>query len=248
VPDFYPAIIHHQNPGPGGTTIRKGGATYLDLIVHTTGGFAGPFTITAEGLPKGVHMAPTTLQNESRGVIVFWADADAADVVGPVRLTATAKRGDETITREVRPYSRVWNSTDLNSSRPTRELVLAVREAAPFAVTPAEQATVEAGKKVEVKVACARLWPEFKGAVTLTPLSFPGPIKMGTMSVAEGKNDATITIEAQPNTRPGEYTLTLQGQAQVPFAKDPKATTRPNTLVSLPSRPITLVVTAAVKK
>src|SRR5205085_2058643 len=95
VPDFYPAVIHHQNPGPGGTTVRRGGATYLDVIVHNKEGFIGPVTITAEGLPEGLHAAPTTINGDNRGVVVLWADADAADWVGPVKLTATAKRGDE---------------------------------------------------------------------------------------------------------------------------------------------------------
>jgi hypothetical protein len=247
VPDFYPAVIHHQNPGPGGTTVRRGGAAYLDVIIHNKEGFNGPVTITAEGLPEGLHAAPTTINNDSRGVLVLWADADAPDWVGQVKLTATAKRGDETITREVRPYTRVWNSTDLNSSRPTRELVVAVRGDAPFAVTPtSERIEVEAGKKVELTVKCERLWPEFKGSVNLQPLAFPGPIKMGTLSVAEGKTEATVVIEAQANARPGEYTLAVQAQAQVPFAKDPKAT-RPNTLVAVPSRPVIVVVRAARK-
>ena len=47
LPDFFPAVIHHQNPGPGGTTIPKGGAVHLDVVVHNTGGFNGPFTIAA---------------------------------------------------------------------------------------------------------------------------------------------------------------------------------------------------------
>ena len=71
VPDFYPAVIHHQNPGPGGTNIRKGGASYLDFIVHMKDGFSGPITVTAGDLPKGLHFAPTTINNDNRGVLVF---------------------------------------------------------------------------------------------------------------------------------------------------------------------------------
>jgi hypothetical protein len=244
VPDFYPAVIHSQDPGPGGTTVRRGGAAYLDVVIHNTGGFNGPLTITAEGLPTGLHVAPTMINSDNRGVVVLWADAEAADWVGPVKLLATAKRGTETFTREVRPYTRVWNSTDLNSSRPTRELVVAVRgEPAPFAVTPAaERLEAEAGKKVEVRVKCERLWPDFKGSVNLQPLSFPGPVKMGTVTVAEGKGEAAVTLEVQPNARPGEYTLAMQCQAQVPFARDPKPGVKPSTLVTAPSRPVTLVV------
>ena len=249
VPDFFPAVIHQQNPGPGGTTVRKGGATYLDVVIHTTGGFGGPVTITADGLPKGLHVAPTTINNDTRSVLVLWADKDAPDWVGPIQLTATGKSGDVVSTREVRPYTRVWNSTDLNSSRPTRELVVAVSgETTPFALTPAvERIEVEAGKKVDLQVKCARLFPEVKGKLNIIPLSFPGPIKMAPVTVAEDKTDVTVTLEVQAGARPGEYTIALTGQAQVPFAKDPKATARPNTLVPLPSRPVTVVVVAAKK-
>jgi hypothetical protein len=242
-PDFYPAVIHHQNPGPGGTTTRKGGANYLDVVIHNKEGFSGQVTITAEGLPKGLHVAPTFINNSDRGVVVLWADGDAPEWVGPIKLTAVGKVGERVITREVRPYTRVWNSTDLNSSRPTRELVVAIAGGpAPFALTPAaEKLEAVAGKKVDVVVKCERLWPDFKGAVTLIPLSLPSGVKMNTATIAADRGEATVTLEVQANARPGEYTVVLTGQGQVPVAKDGKA--KANTLVPLPSRPITLVVT-----
>lgn len=247
VPDFFPAVIHHQNPGPGGTTIHKGGAVYLDVITHNTGGFNGAITITAESLPKGLHAVPTTI-NDSRAVFVLWADKDASDWVGPIKLTATAKRDGETIGREVRPYTRVWQSTDLNSSRPTRELIVAVRESTPFTVVPAiERIEIEAGKKADVKFKCERHWPDFKAKVDLQALAFPGPIRMGSSSIADGKDEATVTFDVQAGARPGEYTVSLQCQGQVPFARDEKSA-KANNLVSLPSRPVTIVVLPAAKK
>ena len=163
--------------------------------------------------------------------------------------SSRAAGGDETIVREVRPYSRVWNSADLNSSRPTRELMVAVRETAPFNVAPAlERIEIEAGKKVELKLKCERLWPDFKAKIDLQALSFPGPIKMNAVSIAETQSEATATFEVQAGARPGEYTVALQCQAQVPFAKDLKAGAKPNTLVALPSRPITIAVKAPAKK
>jgi len=211
-------------------------------------GFAGPVTITAEGLPKGLHFTPTTINNDTRGVLVLWADKDAPDFFGPIKLIATAKRGEETITREVRSYTRVWNTTDPSSSRPSREVVVGVAETAPFAIAPAiEKLEVEAGKKVEVVIKCERHLADFKGAVTLIPLSIPNSIKMGTTTIPEGKTEATITLEIQPNMRAGEYTLVFTGQGQVPFVKDSKPSARPNTLVPVPSRPLTLVVLSAAK-
>jgi hypothetical protein len=242
VPDFYPAVIHSQNPGPAGITVGRGGAAYLDVVIHNKEGFNESITIIAEDLPKGLHAAPTKINND-RGVIVLWADAEATDWVGPIKLTATSKRGEETLIREVRPYTRVSTSTQLSSSRPMRQLVVAIRETAPFHVSPTiERVEVEAGKKVELKLQCQRLWPDFKSPVNVTPLDFPGSIKTGTLSIPADKTEATATFDVQLNAKPGEYVLALQTQAQVPFTKDPKAASKPNTLVTLPSRPITLVV------
>src|SRR5262249_12806366 len=143
----------------------------------------------------------------------------------------------------VRPYTRVWTDPNLGSSRPTRDLALAVRESAPFSLRfPIERLEVQAGKKAELKVHLDRHWPEFKTNLTMLPLSFPGNFKMNNTEIPAGKGEGSISIEVQANTRPGEYTLAVLGQAQVPYAKDAKATPKPNTLVSQPSRPVTLVV------
>ncbi len=111
VADFFVAAIHGQNPGPAGTTVLSGGAAFLDIIIHQAGGFNGPITLTAEGLPPGVHAQPTTIRG-NHGAFVFWADAGAADWTGPVKLFATGKDGDRVIRREVRP-------TRASGARPT---------------------------------------------------------------------------------------------------------------------------------
>lgn len=241
-PDFYAAVIHQQNPGPSGTTVRKGGATYLDVVIHHKEGLSGPITITAEGLPPGLHALPTTIR-DSRGAFVFWADAGAADWVGPVKLIATAKVGDTTLRREVRPYTRVWSEANIGSSRPTRELIVAVRESSPFALHfEPEKVEAKAGSKVEVKLRIDRRWPDFKNPITVSALSFPGPIRMSNVVIPTDKSEASLTLDLQPGTPAGEYTLTVSGQAQVPYSKDAQAKQKPNALVTQPSRPVTLIV------
>jgi len=243
VPDFHIAAIHQQNPGPGSTSIRRGGATSLDLVVHNFGGFTGPITITAENLPKGLHAVPTTITSDTRGTFVLWADKDAPDFVGPVKLVATANA----ITRDVRPYTRVWANGDA-TSRPTRELIIFIGETSPYALTPAvETLTIEAGKKMDVVVKCERLWPDLRGPVTLTSALFPGSIKMSPLTIAEGKTEATATLDISGNTKPGTYTVSFMGQGQVPFIADPAKPTKANTLVQIPSRPLIIHVTEAKK-
>src|SRR5207237_5931336 len=67
-PDFFAAVIHSQNPGPAGLTLRRGGAAHLDAIIHYAGGFSGPITLTAEGLRPGVRLMPATIVANTQGV------------------------------------------------------------------------------------------------------------------------------------------------------------------------------------
>jgi hypothetical protein len=244
VPDFFVAAIHGQNPGPAGTTVRAGGAAFLDIVIHQAGGFNGPITLTAEGLPPGVHAQPTTIRG-TRGVFVIWADPRAADWTGTVKLFATAKVGERTLRREVRPYTRVWPEPNISSSRPTREFILAVRESAPYALSfAAERVEVEAGKKAELKLRLDRHWKDFANKVTILPEALPGNVRMAGTEIAAGKDEATVTVDVQAGSPPGEYTVTVLGQAQVPYSKDARAAQKPNVLVSLPARPLSLVVTS----
>jgi hypothetical protein len=123
---------------------------------------------------------------------------------------------------------------------------MAVREKAPFSLRfAAEQLQIEAGKKAQIKLAVSRLNPDFKEKLTLLPLPLPGNIKITAPEIAAGASEATIDIEIQPGARPGNYTLSIVGQGQVPYSKETKDDKeKKNQLVSLPSQPLTLIVTA----
>ncbi|MCA9222722.1 MAG: PPC domain-containing protein, partial [Planctomycetales bacterium] len=245
-PDFFAATIHRTNPNPGGANVFKGTATYLDVVIHQAGGYNGPVTLTAENLPPGMHFQPTTITNNTRGTFVLWADDDAPDATGFVRLIATGEVDGREFRREVRPYTRVWNNS--GTSRPQRGLAVAIRERGPFdlRIEP-ESLEVEAGQEASLKLRLRRLWPEFEAKVTVQPLSFPGQFQLGNFDINPNQTEAELKIKVQPNTNPGRYTLSVLGQGQVPFNKDPAAEQRPNTLVSTPSRPVTLIVTAPKK-
>lgn len=241
--DYFVASKHSQNPGPGGLNLNRGGTAYLNLVIHQRGPNS-PITVRAEGLPPGVHAEPMFQRDNSRGLMVFRADKDAKDCTVPIRLIASSKRGEELLEREVRPYTRVWNEQNLASSRPMKQQWLTVRETSPFALAfEKPKAEVKAGEKVELTVKLDRLWPDFKSQMTLQALEFPNNIKMSNVVIAADKNEAKVTLEAQQNSQPGEYSVAISGQAQVPFSKDPKAA-KANTLVTQASSPITLTVIA----
>ncbi len=249
VPDFDVAAIHSENPGPSGVNVWAGGAVFMDVIIHRHQGFSGQVVLTAEGLPPGVHAAATSLFNNDRTTFVFWADENAPVGVAPVKIIGTATIDRQPLKREVRPYTRVWTDANPGSSLPMRELVVGVREKAPYLVKlQPDRVNVEAGKEVQLKVQISRYWPEFKDKITLIPLSFPGPIQMPTVEIPAGSNEGTVKFTVQNGTRPGDYTVSVLGQAQVPFNKDPMAKDKPNTLVSSPSVPVTITVTEPPKK
>lgn len=240
-PDFNVAVIHSQNPGPGGSTIWKGGAIYLDVIIHQREGYNGEVTLKAEGLPPGVHATETVVNNNSRGTFVLWADDNAADFTGPIKIVATGRRGEESLTRDVRPYARVDNGEA--TSLVSRNLMIAVRERAPYRLEwESPTVSVEAGKSLELNVKLIRNQSEWQNEVTLQNLAFPGNFQMANSSMAGSDSSKKITINVEKNTRPGVYTLAILGQSQVPFNKDPNSKEKPNTLVSLPSLPLTIQV------
>ena len=247
-PDFFAAVIHRQNPGPAGTTVGRGGATHLDVIVHATDGFAGPVTITAENPPPGIVCAPAVIHGTS-GQFVIHAAPDAPDAWHWLTLVASGTHGAETLRREVRPHSRSSSDNGTGASRAMRRLPIAVRDVAPFvvrvgSVTPPE---VEAGKSCAVKLVLERRWADAKAAVTVQPLGFAGGFTLGSQEFKPGMNELDVKVDVAANTRPGDYSLVLLCQSQVPFSKDAAATTKPNTLVALPSLPLRLKVTSPPK-
>ena len=239
--DFYPAVIHRSNQDPAGTTVFKGTATYLDVVLHHGGNARSDVTITGEDLPPGLHIAPTTITNNTRGHVVLWADENAPDWTGPIRLVATSTTDGKTIRRIVRPYSRVWNNS--GTSLVHRSQMVAIREPGPFAlaIEPAE-IEVKAGDKVDLTLQLTRRWPDFHGKVSIQPLEWPGQFRLGNFDIPTDATSAALKVEIQKGTRPGRYTLTVLGQAQVPFDKDPMKMPKPETLVATPSRPVTFVV------
>lgn len=243
VADFGIALIHGENPGPSGTVVWRGGAVYVDVIAHRYQGFNAPIMITAEGLPPGVHAAPAILFNSDRTTFVFWADQDAPIGAASVKLIATAEVDGKQIRHEVRPYSRIWSDNNPGSSQPMREFIVSVREQAPYSIKlQPDRVNVESGKEVQVQLIATRLWPDFKDKITAIPLAFPGPIQMPTVEIPSGANEVTVKLAIQNEAQPGDYTVSVLGQAQVPFNKDPAGKERPNTLVSMPSLPLTITV------
>jgi hypothetical protein len=247
--DFYPVVVHETPSDPSCPVVRQGGSAHYDFCINRRN-LSGPVTVEAEGLPKGVTCPPVHVSAQTQSAnVIFTAAADAPEWAGPIRLKAWAMIDGKRVERPVRCAQRRWPIANINTSLEVREICLAVRSTAPYAVRLAgDKLSVPAGETLDAKASVARHWPDFKGKVQLNGLNLPPGFNLATADIPADQTTATLKLKVAPNVPPGEYSIAVRGDAQVPFTADPKATTRPLVRVADCSTAMTVVVTAAAKK
>jgi hypothetical protein len=246
--DFYPVVFHETPSDPSCPVVRQGGSAFYELCLNRRD-FNGPVTVEAEGLPPGITCPPVHFSPQAQHAnIVFTAAADAPEWAGSIRLKAWAMIDGKRLERPVRCAQRRWPVANISTSLEAREICLAVRPTAPYGLRlTAGKATAPAGGALDLKATVVRHWPDFKGKVQLTGLNLPPGFGMATTDIPADKSEATVKLTVAGNVPPGEYSIVVRGDAQVPFAPDPKATNRPLVRVADPSTPLTVTVTAQKK-
>jgi len=259
LPDFHLVAMPPSNSNAECCTLRQGGDQYLDVFAWREDGFNGSILLTAEDLPPGVICPPQVLGPGTREVaLVLHASSDAATWNGPIRIVGTATiHGRKTI-REARAASITWPVPPQVSvplvSRLDRDLLLAVRERAPFRlVATVDKSVLVQGAQTTLGLKLTRLWPEMKGPMYIMPVqAAPGrpllPLNVivnrnnnQPITLQAGKDQAAVTIEARPNAQAGTFNLVLAAEAQVPVPGS-GARQRQSVVVALPATPITLTI------
>jgi hypothetical protein len=248
-PDFYPAAFHETPVAPSCPLVRQGGSAFCELCLNRSN-FQGFVTVLAEGLPKGVSCPPIHVSPQTEfGTIVFTAAPDAPRWSGAIRLKAWADIEGKRLEREVRWSQRRWNIDNINTSRVCREICLAVRPGAPYALKmPEGRISVAAGAAGEARVVAERLAADFKGKIQLNGLNLPPGFDVLATELPADKSEVKVKVAVAGNVPPGTYSIVLRGDAQVPFGKDPAASNKPNVRVADPSEPLTVIVTPAGRK
>jgi hypothetical protein len=242
-------VVHETPNEPSCPCVRQGGSTFCELCLNRRN-YQGPVVIEAEGLPPGVTCAPVYVSPQGQfATIVFTAAPDAPEWAGAIRLKAWAMIAGKKIEREVRPVQRRWPIANINTSVMLREICLAVRGKAPYAVQlPVEKQLVAAGALLETTAKVARHWPEFKGKVQLIGLNLPPGFSFAATDIGMDQTQTKIRLNIAANVPPGEYTVVLRGDAQVPYSRDPAASARPSVRVADPSTPMRVQVLPKVEK
>lgn len=248
-PDFFPVAFPETPSDPSCPVVRQGGSAFYEICLNRRD-FNGPVTVEAEGLPPGLACPPVFLSPQTQtGAIVFTAAANAPEWTGAIRLKAWTVVDGQRVERAVRCAQRRWATANISTSIAVREICLAVRPGAPYALKmPDPPLTLPAGGAGEVTVTVQRHWPEFKGKVQLTGLNLPPGCNMPTTDLLADKNEVKVKLTVATNVPPGTYSLGVRGDAQVPYNRDPTATSRPNVRVADPSTAMLITVTAPLKK
>lgn len=255
MPDFRVAVMAPHSELPEAALLRAGGNQYLDVLLWRQDGFAGDVTLEADGLPPGVNCPPYTITAGARsGALVLMAAPTAPPWTGTIRVRATATIGGRKVVREARAASLTWPLPAPNVvavSRLDRDLYLAVRDKAPFHLAATlDKPFVVHGEKANLKLKLTRLWPDFKGPLSVAPITIapavilpPNVTVNGNqpLTIAADKTEATAVVEVQPTAPPGVYPLIVRGEGPVPFTKDPK-TPKANLSDSQPTAPVPLTV------
>jgi hypothetical protein len=252
-PDFHLVALADDEYRPTGTTVLAGGQQALTIFALRQDGFAGDIRLNVEGLPPGVTAAPQTIGGPLRQAsLVLSAASNAAVWTGPIKITGTATIGGNQVVREARSASIVWPIPPGQGiptlSRIDRSAMLAVRPGAPYSLVPSlDKPALMQGDKGTLKVKLTRLSPDFKTPLTVqaTPNELPPGLSLNNnqpITIAPNATEGTLPINVPPNLPPGTYNIVLHTQTQMPYSKDAMAKQKPNTLVVLPSAPVTLTV------
>jgi hypothetical protein len=252
-PDFHLIALATGEYRPAGTTVLAGGTEAFTVFALRQDGFVGDVAISAEGLPPGVTAAPQTIGGDLReSRFVVSAAPGAATWTGEIKIRGTATIQGKKVTRSARSASIVWPMPQGQNiptiSRVDRTLMLAVRPGAPYSLAPTlEKPTIVQGDKGTLKVKLTRISPDFKTPLTVQAIQteLPKGLTINNnqpITIAPNAAEGTLPINVPANIPPGNYTIVLRTQTQMPYNKDPMAKQKPNTLVVLPSAPVTLTV------
>ncbi len=187
-----------------------------------------------------------------------------------VKLTGTDTAG-KSLVRNARPASVTWGNNQPDQQVPViakldQSLVIAVRPEKSIFTIKADLANaivkptmgkeekvtgpvivMKQGDKATVPVKVEWTVPE-KPNVTLAAEPMLQNVQNSpiTATVAgqptKDKPEVLVNLDAKTAAVPGTYTIVLRGAAQVPFAKDPMAKTKPNIPAEGFSTPITILV------
>jgi len=200
-------------------SIPRGSRSAVMLNVRRSD-FGGPITIRGDNLPEGVTIeTPGATANLNTIPVVFVAAAEAP-VAG--RLTEIIGRLDDPKQANLKVEGHLKQEVVMVRGRnqvsvwaeETSRLPVAVTDAVPFEISVVEpKVPLVRNGTMELKVVAKRQ-EGFKAAIKIDMLWLPPGINAaGSISIAEGKTEAVIPMNASGNAEVNTWQIAVRGQA-----------------------------------
>jgi hypothetical protein len=251
-PDFRLIVMPPTPNLPDACVLRQDGRAYYTVLVWRLDGFNGEVRLSADGLPQGVTCPQQIVgPNQKQASLILTAAADAPVWTGNITIRGTATINGAEVVREARSASITWPGPAQQQnialvSRLDRNLVLAVREKAPYTLTAGVgELGVTPGQRVTIPLKLVRHWSDLKANVQVTLLNAvqPAPFNFNNNQPLNlGKDEQTVTLNVNNNAPAGTYTIAFRGQVVAPLSKELMAKEKRNVALVQPSSPITITV------
>lgn len=248
-PDFRAVVMPYSRYFQTGSAGRQNSDQAYDVFVHRIDGFNGPVTVTVDGLPNGVTARPLTVGPTARwGVLNLDIADNAAAFTGPIQVKCSAAINGKPANRDARPATVTWGTPQPNQNVPVvarldQSLALAVRPEKGFFKLSADTTNatikvngkdeklkgplvVKQGEKVTIPMKAAWSSPDKQNITVAAEPMMQGqqqaPITVQvTTQPTKDKPEGVIVLDVKANAFPGKYSISVRGDSQVPFVRDP---------------------------
>lgn len=248
-PDFRLVAMPSAMFATEANVLRAGGRVEYRVFAWRQDGFDGEIRLDVEGLPPGVVAAVQGIGPALRqGSVILTAAPDAPPWTGEIRIIGRATLAGSELRREARASSICWPTLQGTNApalaRLDRGHVLAVRpDKPPYTLAvDSDKLTVFQGEKVEIAFKAQRLWEDFKTPIQVQATGLPTNVNMPQATLNPNNDAAKSTVTIPQNSPPGEYFVVLNGTANFPHSRDPKAQNKPNIQVAFPATPVSLLL------
>jgi hypothetical protein len=240
-----------RQAAPSGVTLRRGDNFPIYVMALRRDGFAGPITVSAEGLPPGVTCPEVTLgTTPSSGILVFSTTEDAPAFAGNIKLVAKAKidapAAVEALTAAqaaAKAAADALVAADKAVAKPTEDLTKA-NEALAAAKTELAAKPDDEGLKKKVADAEAKVTAATAAHKTVADARAAADQKVKETQVAVQQADAAKTAAAKQVVHAARYGTVLWNVPQANQA--PEARVAQAIELSVIEEPAPIQLSAAV--
>ncbi|MDE0817097.1 MAG: PPC domain-containing protein [Pirellulaceae bacterium] len=215
--------------------LRKADSLLINVRVQRIEGFAGPVTVTVEGLPAGVTCAGVELSaSQTVASLVLNSTADAKAWQGNIRIMGSAQLGDEQVQVEAQYAAVTWGTANKTQTPAYFQSlsgcllsVIDVEDGAAV-VSVGDGAVLETsrGGKIEIPVKLAR-GAGFDGDLKLVATNVAAEVKPADITIKKDINELNLVIELKnAKAKAGLYTYYLRGDAKVKRTRNADAILR----------------------